>query len=207
MELIKALNWRYATKKFDPSKKVKDEDFETLKEAVRLTATSYGLQAFKVKIISDDATKQKIAFACSNQPQITTAHHLFLFCNYTKVSATDVDNYLERISNTRSLDIEKVAPFGDYIKGALNGLEDEQLAAWTSKQTYIAMGTLLAAAGELKIDSCPMEGFDADQLNQLLDLNDKHLNVSSIVAVGYRSEDDKNQHLKKVRKSKEELFI
>lgn len=207
MEIIEALNWRYATKKFDPSKKIKEEDLEILKESVRLTATSYGLQAFQVKIISDQETKNKILSACNNQAQIVTAHHLFLLCNYTKVLDQDLEDYANRIGRTRSTDQEKLVSFKNYIKNSLDKLSPDQLATWTSKQTYIALGTLLTTAAELKIDSCPMEGFKNEELNHLLGLNEKNLNVSSIVALGYRSNEDQNQYMKKVRKSKQELFI
>lgn len=206
MELINALNWRYATKKYDSTKKVSNEDIEKIKEAIRLSASSYGLQLFKVLVIEDKETKQKLLQASNAQMQIVDSSHLFIFCNYTKINDSDIDFYTDLVAKTRNLTENQVKPIGDYMKSTLSGLTDEQKANWTAKQTYIALGNLLAAAGELRIDATPMEGFNPQQYNEILGLTEKNLNAAVIATVGYRADDDFNKDLAKVRKSKETLF-
>lgn len=206
MELIKNLSWRYATKKFDKSKKIKSDDIELLKEAIRLSASSFGLQAYKVLIVEDDELKRELRKVSWDQPQITDCSHLFIFCNYTQFDNEKVDEFINLKANIQTLAINDLKPFGDYLKSKIANLTDNQLNNWTSKQTYIALANLLAAASELKIDSCPMEGFDAARYNEILGLKEKGLNASVIGAIGYRSVDDVTQFATKVRKPKEQLF-
>lgn len=206
MKLIEGLNWRYATKKFDSTKKVSSEDLETLKEAVRLSASSYGLQLYKVLVIEDLETRKKLLEASYGQAQITDSSHLIVFCNYTQVNERHIDEYTNLIASTRQIPVENLKQYGDYMKGATGNFNEEQKQVWTSKQTYIALGNLLAAAAELKIDACPMEGFDAKQYNEILGLNEQNLNTAVVATIGYRSQDDQSQGLAKVRKSKENLF-
>lgn len=206
MELINALNWRYATKKFDSTKKVSSEDIEQLKEAIRLSASSYGLQLYKVLVIEDKETKEKLLPAANGQMQIIDSSHLFVFCNYTIVNNTDIDEYTNLVASTRNLSQDQVKPYGDYMKTTLDKLTDEQKSNWTAKQTYIALSNLLSAAAELSIDTTPMEGFDNEKVNEVLRLKDKGLNAAVMATVGYRSQEDTFKDLPKVRKSKETLF-
>jgi nitroreductase len=200
-------NWRYATKKFDNSKKISNEDFEKLKEAIRLSPSSYGLQPYKVLIIEKPETRAKLQPASWGQTQIVDASHLIVFANYTKLDNADIDNYLENISKTRQLPIEAITGYGDYMKGAIGPKTDQEKNIWNQKQTYIALTNLMNAAAELKIDVTPMEGFVPAQYNEILGLDKLNLNAAVVAAVGYRHEEDATQHYKKVRKSKEELFI
>lgn len=204
---IEHQNWRYATKKFDSSKKVSASDLELLKEAIRLSASSYGLQLYKVIIIEDAALRAKLLPAAYGQTQVTDASHLIVFANQTNVGEAEIDAYLQNASATRALPIEALAGYGSFIKGAINPMPEDMKNIWTSKQTYIAMGNLLHAAAELKIDTTPMEGFNAAQFNEILGLGALNLNASVIVPIGYRHEEDETQHHKKVRKSQTDLFI
>lgn len=206
MELIKGLNWRYATKKFDSTKKISPENWDKLQEAIRLSASSYGLQLYKVLIIKDDEIRKKLKPAAYNQSQITDADAVIVFCNYTEVGSDEVDSYIKLIAETRGQKQEDLTEFGNYMKNTIAGFDDESKNVWTSKQTYIALGNLLAAASELEIDACPMEGFSASQFNEILDLDAKNLNAAVVATVGYRHEDDRLAKAKKVRKSKSELF-
>lgn len=206
MKLIEALNWRYATKKFDPNKKLKSEDLEQIKEAVRLSASSYGLQAYKVLIIEQPELREQLKAAAFGQPQITDASQLFVFCHYNQVTPEYIDSYVKRIAETRNVDISAVKDFGDVMKGSAAKLSEEQLKTWTAKQTYIALGNLLAACGELKIDACPMEGFEAEKFNQILGLTEQGLSAAVIATVGYSSNEDPLKGAAKVRKPAEELF-
>jgi nitroreductase len=206
-KFIENQNWRYATKKFDATKRISAEDLETLKEAIRLSTSSYGLQPYKVFIIEDPAIREALKPASWNQSQITEASQLVVFANYTKLDETVIDNYIERISKTREVPTEAIQGYGDFMKSKILGLTPEQQAIWTSKQTYLALGNLINAAAELKIDATPMEGFEPEKYNDVLNLNALNLNASLVATIGYRHEEDANQHVKKVRKSKEELFI
>ncbi|ETN96909.1 NAD(P)H-dependent oxidoreductase [Zhouia amylolytica] len=204
--IIENLKWRYATKKFDPSKKISPQDLETLKEAIQLSASSYGLQPYQVLIIEDQEIREKLKPAAWNQTQITDASHLVVFANKVNLSPKDTEAYMNNISATRNIPVDSLNGFSEMINGVVNSLPEDAKAVWTSKQTYIALGNLLAAAAELKIDSCPMEGFEADKFNEILGLNEKGLNAAVIAPVGYRSEDDNTQEYIKVRKPKTELF-
>lgn len=206
MKIIDNLKWRYATKKFDTTKKVSAENLELLKEAVNLSASSYGLQPFKIVIIENPDIRKKLRAASWGQPQITDASHLLLFCNYLEVGPDKVDGYLKLRADINNLKLEDSKDYGDMMKSLMAALTPEQMEIWTSKQTYIALGTLLAAAAELKIDSCPMEGFDKVEFNKILGLKERGLSASVIGAIGYRSQEDPYANFKKVRKPLAELF-
>lgn len=200
-------NWRYATKKFDTTKKVSAEDLATLKEAIRLSASSFGLQLYKVIIVENPALRAELQPASWGQSQVVDASHLLVFANQTQVDATDVDNYITNVSTTRNIPVEALTGYADYMKGAVGNMPDEVKPIWTAKQTYIALSNLLNAAAELKIDVTPMEGFIPAQYNEILGLDKLHLNAALVAAVGYRHADDETQHYVKVRKSNEDLFL
>jgi nitroreductase len=200
-------NWRYATKKFDSTKKISTEDLNTLKEAIRLSSSSYGLQLYKVFIIENPELRAKIQPAAWGQSQIVDASHLIVFANQTNVTEADIDGYLKNVAETRNIPETALSGYGDFMKGGILSRTDDDKAIWTSKQTYLALGNLLNAAAELKIDVTPMEGFLPAQVNEILGFNELGLNASLLAPIGYRSEEDATQHQKKVRKSNEELFI
>ncbi|MBC9796512.1 NAD(P)H-dependent oxidoreductase [Sinomicrobium weinanense] len=204
--IIESLNWRYATKKFDPSKKVSAEDLATLKEAIRLSASSYGLQPYEVLVIEDPEIRKQLKEVSWGQPQITDASHLIVFANKTNVTAKDTETYMNNISKTRNIPVESLSGFNDMINNTVVTLPEDVKNTWTAKQTYLALGSLLATAAELRIDACPMEGFDAEGYNKILGLDKKGLNAAVIATIGYRSEEDDTQHYAKVRRTAEELF-
>jgi nitroreductase len=204
---IENAKWRYATKKFDTTKKVSASDLSTLKEAIRLSASSFGLQLYKVIIVENTELRAKLQPASWGQTQIVDASHLIVFANQTTVTDADVDSYIKNVSETRNVPVEALAGYGDYMKGAVGGMPEDVKSIWTAKQTYIALSNLLNAAAELKIDVTPMEGFVPAQYNEILGLDKLNLNAALVAAVGYRHEEDATQHGAKVRKSNEELFI
>lgn len=206
MSIIDHLKWRYATKNFDASKKVSKEDLERIKEAVQFSASSYGLQLYKVLIVEDKAVREKLKSASWNQAQITDASHLLVFCNYADVSDEHIDEYLTLKSEIQKIEKSGLKGYGDFMKGAIGAKSLEEKRTWTSKQTYIALSNVLTACAELQIDACPMEGFDPMEYNGILGLEEKGLNASVIVTIGYRSEEDQTQHITKVRKPKHLLF-
>jgi len=205
--LLDNLNWRYATKKFDATKKISSEDLNTLKEAVRLAASSYGLQPYKVVIVENPEIREQLKAAAYGQTQITDSSQLFIFANDLNAGPESVAAYIQNISETRGVPTEALGGFADMMNGVISNLSQDAKNIWTAKQTYIALGTLLAAAAELKIDATPMEGFNAAAFNEILGFDKLGLNASVIATVGYRHTEDDTQHYKKVRKSHEELFI
>lgn len=206
MEIIKNLNWRYATKKFDRTRKINGDELDQIMKAVSLSASSFGLQAYKILVVENPEIRKKLRAVSYDQPQITDSSHLFVFCNYTAVNVPTIDEFIQLNANIKNLKVEDLSQYGDFLKGSMAQRSSEQINIWTSKQTYIALSTLLAATSELKIDACPMEGFDTEQYNNILGLKEKGLNASVIAAVGYRSPDDVTQLAPKVRKPIELLF-
>ncbi len=204
---IENQNWRYATKKFDSTKKISTEDLNTLKESIRLSPSSYGLQLYKVFIVENQELRAKIQPAAWGQSQVVDASHLFVFANQTTITDKDIEGYLKNAAQTRNIPESSLSAYGDFMKGTILPKSDDEKANWTSKQTYLALANLMNAAAELKIDVTPMEGFVPAQVNEILGFNELNLNASLIATIGYRSEEDATQHYKKVRKSNEELFI
>jgi nitroreductase len=200
-------NWRYATKKFDTTKKVSEEDLNTLKEAIRLSSSSYGLQPYKVIIVENPELRAQLQQAAWGQSQIVDASHLFIFANETNIGDEAIDNFLNTISVTRETPMEALTGYGDFMKSKISTLEPDLKNVWASKQTYLALGNLLNAAAELKIDVTPMEGFVPAKVNEILGLDKLGLNASLLATIGYRHDEDATQYYKKVRKSNEELFI
>jgi nitroreductase len=200
-------NWRYATKKFDATKKISNEDLETLKEAIQLSASSYGLQPYKVLIIENPEIRTKLQPFSWGQSQIVEASHLFVFTNLIDIQNNHIDEYITNVATTRGMDVQDLKQYSDFMKSKLVPLPSEAKSTWTSKQTYLAMGNLLNAAAELKIDVTPIEGFEPEKYNEILGLDKLGLNASLVASIGYRHEEDATQHFPKVRKSINELFI
>lgn len=205
--LLDSPNWRYATKKFDASKKISDTDLQTIKEAIRLSASSYGLQPYKVLIIESPEIRAKIQPVAWGQSQIVEASHLLVFANQTHFGDAEIEAFGANIVETRGISAESIQGYVDFMKSKISTLPLETRNNWTSKQAYIALGTLLNTAASLKIDATPMEGFEPEKVNEILGLDKLNLNATLIVALGYRHEDDIAQHFKKVRKSNEEFYI
>lgn len=206
MSLIENLNWRYATKKFDTTKKVSNADIDTIKEAISLSATSYGLEAYKVLIVKDESLRQELVAASWGQSQVSDASHLMIFCNFNEVTPEYIDQYVDLKSSVQGIPSENLKGYGDFMKKTIGSFPEEITRTWTAKQTYIAMANAMAACAELKIDSCPMEGFDAAKYNEILGLEAKGLSAALVLPIGYRSEEDQTQHGKKVRKPLTDLF-
>tara|TARA_R100001369_G_scaffold77006_2_gene106260 strand:- start:948 stop:1580 length:633 start_codon:yes stop_codon:yes gene_type:complete len=203
---LENLHWRYATKKFDATKKINETDLEFLKEAMQLSASSYGLQPYEILVIEDAELREKLKPAAWNQSQITDASQLIVIANKVGFGDELIDSYIENVSTVRELPLESLSNFSSFMKSKIGEFSIEQKAQWTQNQSYIVLGNLLSAAAEIKVDVCPMEGFDAKVFNEILELDKKGLNTAVIATIGYRSEEDDTQHHPKVRKEKEELF-
>jgi nitroreductase len=198
--------WRYATKKFDANRKVSDEDLETFLEAIRLSASSYGLQPYHIYVITSPEIRERLKPSSWGQSQITDSSHLIVFANSTDFNENLVDDYLNNVSKTRNIPKDGLKGYGDFMKSKLLDLPSETKENWTARQVYLAFGNAMQAAAELEIDTCPIEGFEPEKYNEVLRLNEKSQNAAVVLAIGNRSTEDETQHYAKVRKSKEELF-
>ena len=204
---IQDANWRYATKKFDVTKKITSNDMNILKEAIRLSASSYGLQPYKVLIIENPELRTQLQPAAWGQAQIVDASHLIVFATETNFGDQHIDNFIKTLTETRGIPAESVQGYADFMKMKINALTKDQKTVWTAKQTYLALGNLLNAAAELKIDVTPMEGFEPEEFDAILGLEKRGLHSAVVATIGYRHSEDATQHYAKVRKSNEELFI
>ncbi|PAU75492.1 nitroreductase family protein [Halomonas salipaludis] len=208
MNLIDALNWRYATKRMN-GKQVPQAQLDRILEAVRLAPSSYGLQPYSVLVIEDRALRERISPVAFGQPQITESSHLLVFAAWEPVEEAHVDDLIELTAETRDLPAEALTAYAGAIKETVNGFaSDQDKFQWAAKQAYLALGTALAAAAMEGIDASPMEGFDPAALDDLLGLREQNLRSVALMALGYRdSEADRYADLAKVRWPREKLFI
>jgi nitroreductase len=205
-DVLKGLNWRYATKKFDPNRKINDDQLNVILESLRLTPTSYGIQALKFLVVEDEKIREELVEASYNQQQVKDASHLIVICAFDSLSEQDADSYMKLISETRGTDVEKLEGFRNMIVNSVVNMEPAKQKTWMRKQAYIALGQLMHTCATLRIDATPMEGFEAAKYNSILDLGEKNLHATLVCPIGYRHEDDPVQHLPKVRKSLDDLI-
>lgn len=207
MSLKNQLNWRYATKRMN-GQKVDDTKFQNILDAIQLAPSSMGLQPFTVLVIKDLETRKKMAPACYNQPQITEADAIIVFAVWKSITEEDVNTYISNIATTRNAPLESLNDFKQNILGLISSRTQEELQVWSAKQTYIALGFGLAAAALEEVDTTPMEGFNPDALDEILQLGEKGLKSISILAVGHRdAEKDYLNGAIKVRRAAGDFFI
>ena len=201
------LNWRYATKKFDISRELPAEDLEYILLAGNLAATSYGLQPFKIIVVTDTQMKQALLAQAYNQIQVSENSALLVIAARTDVDETFISEYTERLEVERGLPAGAVDDFKAMMVGHLTSLTAEARLVWSQKQAYIALGTMMVAAAEKAVDSCPMEGFDAVKFDEILGLADLNLHSTLLLPLGYRSSEDATQNYKKVRQAIETMVV
>lgn len=207
MEILNALNWRYAAKRMS-GKKVEDEKIAQIVEAIRLSPSSLGLHPYHLLLISDQKTKEKIRAVAHNQPQITEASHLIIFAGWDNYTLERIDSYIKNSEEIRHLPEGFSEPFRKRLKNSLLTQEETINFSHIARQAYIGLGLGLAAAAELQIDSTPIEGFENKDLDELLNLSSLHLKSLVILALGYRDEEnDYNLKWKKVRPQTEDFVI
>ena len=207
MELIKSLEWRYASKKMN-GQKVPKEKVDNILKAIQLAPSSMGLQPYTVLVITDAEMKKKIQAVAFNQSQVTDSSHLLVFAAWADISPEQVDEYIQHTADTRAMPVENLAEFKNTLLGIITKNSTEQNYEWAARQTYIAFGTAIAAAAEERVDATPMEGFNAEALDELLGLKQKGLRSVTLLPLGYRDvENDWLAALPKVRRQREKLFI
>jgi len=206
-QLLTQLNWRYATKQFDPTRKISASDWTTLEEALRLTPSSFGLQPWKFIVVTDPTVRAQLRPASWNQSQITDASHLVVLAAKNNFGETDIDAHLAYLAQAQGSAVSTLAPLRGAMAGAIQRMDDATRNAWTRNQVYIALGNLLTSAALLGIDACPMEGFDRAQYDEILGLKAKGLSSTVVATVGYRAATDKYAGAPKVRFPKEHVFV
>ena len=208
MDIIKQLQWRYATKSFDTTKKLSSQKIDLLKEAFNLTPTAYGLQPIKLVIVENKKLKSRLRECAYNQKQIVESSHLFVICIQKNCTAKDVEKYFQRVKEIRGTPDEILNPFKEQLLEVFDKkLSFEQIQIASARQAYIALGNLLTVCATQNIDACPMEGFEPQKFDEVLNLEKHNLQSVVLLAVGYRNEEDFMAKLKKVRKPLQDSFI
>lgn len=206
-QIIESLKWRYAVKKFDPTKKIDPADFEALEESLRMSPSSHGLQPWKFVVVQSSEVRAQLRAVSWNQAQVTDASHYVVLAYQERVSEEDVDRYMTSIARTRDVGIETLAGFRrSIIKDIIEGPRSEIVEHWAVRQVYIAMGFVMEAAALMRIDACPMEGLQPEAYDEILGLKGSGFKTAAAVALGYRHPDCKLQRVKKVRFPKNEVF-
>lgn len=204
--ILDSLAWRYATKAFDPSKKVSDADFEALKASLVLTPSSFGLQPWGFVVVEDAAKREALLPHSWGQRQVVDASHLIVIAARTDIDETFVDTFLKRIIEVRGVDPSTLDEYRGMILGFMGAMDAPAIANWAKLQTYIALGQLMTTAALMGIDACPMEGFVPAEYDRILGLAEHNLTTAVLCPVGYRSDADWLAPMAKVRNTPESLF-
>jgi nitroreductase len=200
--ILAALHWRYATKKFDPSRKLSAAEWDKLEQALILSPSSYGLQPYHFVVVTNPELRVRLREKAYGQPQVTDSSHLVVFAARTDITAADVENYMQRISDVRGVEVAHLDGLARTMTGDLiTGKRHAMIKEWSARQAYIALGNLLTVAAITSIDACPMEGFSPQGFNEVLGLDAQGLSAVVIAAVGHRAADDGAANLPKVRKT------
>ena len=206
-KIIESLSWRYATKKFDTNKKLSENKVKTLKEAFNLTATSFGLQTISMLVISNEDLKKSLIEHAYNQKQVYEASHLLVLCIQNDIKDQDVNDFFDNIKVIRNTPETILESYRNYLLQSMRDKSVEERQQWSMNQAYIALGNLMTVCAVEGIDSCPMEGFNPEKYDEILNLKDKGLKSLLLLPVGYRAEDDMFATFKKVRKDINKTII
>jgi nitroreductase len=205
--IVDKLSWRYATKKFDESKKISDSNWKTLEDVLSLAPSSYGLQPYQFIIVQNSEIRKKLTPAAYGQAQIESCSHLVIVTHLKVMNEQYIENFIKNTAKTRGTTEESLKDYQQMIIGDLvKGPRSTIISPWSARQAYIAMGAFITAASLLDIDVCPMEGFNSSQFDDILNLTNTKYTAVSILAAGYRATDDNYQFAKKVRTDKDNLI-
>lgn len=207
MDIINDLKWRYATKKFDSSKKVSPENINIILEAFNLTASSYGLQPVKLVVLQDDILQSNLVNFSMMQQQVKEASHVLVFCIDDTINEEKITEYFNLVKAIRNTPDSILNPFKTFLIEDFNHKSSKDINAWAKNQAYLAMGNLLTVCALLKIDSCPMEGFIPEKFDEILELDKQNLKSVLVMPIGYRAQEDYMANLKKVRKPLNKMII
>jgi nitroreductase len=205
MNYLEALSRRYSVKKFN-HEIIPQDTLHNILESGKLSASSLGLQPYKVLVVESEEMKQKLIPAFYNPSQISTCSHLIVIISKKTIEESYIHGYFNHISEVRETPVEKLDLFRKSINQHITQKTKDEIFNWAEKQSYIVLANLMYAAAIENIDSCPMEGFRQDLIEEILNINPETEKVTVTLALGYRSEEDHFQHMKKVRKPNEKLF-
>jgi nitroreductase len=206
MTALQALHWRYSVKQFSDQKVPKDQLKELL-ESTRLSASSYGLQPYKIIVVESTKIRQQLIPHSYGQDKVANSSHLIIFAAQTKIDDSTVDRYITKHNQITDSTAEQLTPYANHMKSALEQKNETQKQEWAHQQAYIALGNFLTCAALMKIDTCPMSGYDTTKYDSILELDTKGLTAAIICPIGYRSKDDILSSAQKVRFDFEELVI
>ncbi len=198
-ELLEALHFRYATKGFDPSRKLTPEAWAALKSSLTLTPSSFGLQPWKFIVVDSPQIREKLKAASWGQSQVTDASHLVIFTVRTDLTQKDIDKWISHLSEVQSTPLENLAGYAGMISSFTSNMSAADKQAWNTRQVYIALGQLMTAAAVMGIDTCPLEGISPSDYDDILGLKNSEYATVVACALGYRSPDDKYSQAKKAR--------
>ncbi|UPQ74870.1 NAD(P)H-dependent oxidoreductase [Chryseobacterium nepalense] len=205
MNYLEALSRRYSVKKFN-TEIIPREILHNILESGKLSASSLGLQPYKILVVESKEMKEKLIPAFYNPSQISTCSHLIAIISKKKLDESYINGYFRHLSEVRETPEEKLDLFRKSINQHINQKTHDEIFNWAEKQSYIVLANLMYAAAIENIDTCPMEGFRQDLIEEILEINPESEKVTVTLALGYRSEEDHFQHMKKVRKPNEKLF-
>ena len=207
MSNIRALQWRYAVKKFDKEKILPESKVDILKQSFNLTATSYGLQPIRLVVVKNKELQESLKENAMNQAQLSTASHVLVICIERNVDKEFILSYFERVKKIRETPDEILDPFKNFLVEDFGNKSNEELTIWAKNQAYLVLGALLTVCASEGIDACPMEGFLPEAYDELLNLKEKNLKSVLVLPVGYRAKDDIFSSFKKVRRAEEDTII
>jgi nitroreductase len=207
-EILEKLQWRYAVKKFDPSKKISEADWFILEESLRLAPSSYGLQPWKFIVVQDPKIRAALTPVSWNQTQVEDCSHYVVLATLTKIEVAYVEKFVAKIAQVRELDVASLENYKNLmVSDLVNGPRSAIVQWWSQRQSYIAMGMLMETAALLDINACPLEGIEPAAYDRILQLEGSGYAAVAAVALGYRSLEDKYQLLKKVRFDCDDVIV
>jgi nitroreductase / dihydropteridine reductase len=201
------LRWRYATKKFDPDRSVDDAIVESILESGNLTASSYGLQPYQFVLLSDRKLREGLVASSYGQRQVVDSSHLIVIAIRTDVDESYIRNFTRLKELERNLPTGSMNSYAEMMMKSILAMDPDDRLQWAARQSYIALGTMMAACAVAQVDACPMEGFSSKDYNSKLDLPSRNLHAQLLLPIGYRSTEDETQHQAKVRRPFAESVI
>jgi nitroreductase len=205
--ILDALEWRYAVKKFDDNEKLSSDQINAVKTAFNLSASSYGLQPYKMIVVQNPELKEKLVPASFGQQQISQSAAILVFAVRTDFDMDYIDQFFEDMSTKRQIPLENLEGYKNFMKGSFANKSEDEISSWAKNQVYLTMGHMLVSLAALQIDACPIEGLDPQAYDKILDLDAKQLKTIVAMPIGVRSPDDASATALKVRKDLSDIII
>ena len=205
--ILDALEWRYAVKKFDDKASLTEQQILEVKKVFNLSASSYGLQPYKMIVVQNPELKEKLVPASFGQQQISQSAAILVFAVRTDFGMDYIDQFFKDMSTKRQIPLENLEGYKNFMKGSFANKSEDEISSWATKQVYLIMGHMLASLAALQIDTCPMEGLDPQAYDKILDLDAKQLKTIIAMPIGVRAPDDASATALKVRKDLSDIII